>query len=81
MLYNRMLDSFIRHKGYRAEEVKNIGKITKFITPAKFSNCLITEEKKSPSDPSIRPERKSAGIRTKYPNNGASTSQNQAISK
>ena len=32
--------------GYNADDAKNIGKITKFITPAKFSNCLIAEDKK-----------------------------------
>jgi hypothetical protein len=37
------------HKGYRAVDIKNIGKITKFITPAKFSSCLIKEDNNRPN--------------------------------
>src|ERR1700737_3992366 len=55
------LPSCPRHSGYSAEEAKNIGKITKFITPAKFSSCLIPDEISMPSAPSIRPDSTSAG--------------------
>ena len=51
----------MRQSGYSAEEAKNIGKITKFMTPAKFSSCLMTDDMKSASAPSISPESTSAG--------------------
>ena len=54
-----------RHSGYSAEEAKNIGKITKFMTPAKFSSCLTSDEISMPSAPSISPERMSAGSTVK----------------
>ena len=44
MLNKSNEESLIFQRGYKAELKKNIGKITKFITVAKFSNCLITEE-------------------------------------
>ncbi len=44
ILNNKIDESFIFQRGYSAELKKNIGKITKFITVAKFSNCLITDE-------------------------------------
>ena len=44
-ILNKIIEeSFIFHKGYKAELRKNMGKITKFITVAKFSSCFITEE-------------------------------------
>jgi hypothetical protein len=44
ILNNKIDESFIFHSGYKAELRKNIGKITKFITVAKFSNCFITDD-------------------------------------
>jgi hypothetical protein len=55
--------------------VKNIGKITKFITPAKFSSCRITEDNSNPNAPSIMPERISAGSTVTYPGQGGVMSQ------
>ena len=49
-----------------------MGKITKFITPAKFSNCRMTEESSSPKAPSISPARISAGNTARYPTGGGS---------
>ena len=42
-------------------EAKNIGKITKFMMPAKFSSCLMVEDSSMPSAPNIMPVRMSAG--------------------
>ncbi len=53
--------SMTRHKGYSAEDAKNIGKMTKFMIPAKFSSCLISDDKSMPSAPSMRPARTRAG--------------------
>ena len=76
-----MLASFIFHSGYNALDRKNIGKITKFITPAKFSNCLIKLDNINPSAPKKNAIKKIAGIALKYPNSGISTSTNWAKSK
>ena len=43
------------HNGYKAEEIKNIGNIAKFIVPAKFSNCFMYTDNNRPNDPSISP--------------------------
>ncbi len=51
----------MRHKGNKALEMKNIGKITKFITPAKFSSCLTVAESAMPSAPSMNPQITKAG--------------------
>ena len=53
--------SAIFHSGYKALDMKNIGKMTKFITPAKFSSCLIVDEINNPRAPSITPVRISTG--------------------
>ena len=79
--YNHSLVSSIFHNGYRAEDAKNIGKITKFITPAKFSSCLIAEDRNIPKAPSISPETIKAGKRDKYPKIGGFMSQNEAINR
>ena len=52
----------MRHSGYSAEDAKNIGKITKFITPAKFSSCRMALDRNRPIAPSTSPDRISAGI-------------------
>src|ERR1700754_3272290 len=62
MKYTTGLDCCTSHSGYSAEEAKNIGKITKFITPAKFSNCLMPDDSSIPSEPIIMPDRIRAGI-------------------
>ena len=36
--------------------MKYIGKITKFMVPAKFSSCLMWTDSSSPTEPSIRAE-------------------------
>ena len=46
-----MLASCIFHNGYKALERENIGKITKFITRAKFSNCFIKLDNSKPKEP------------------------------
>ena len=46
----------MRHNGYSAEDAKNMGNITKFITPAKFSSCLISDDNSNPSAASIKPD-------------------------
>ncbi len=58
-----------------------MGKITKFITPAKFSSCRITDERKSPSAPSINPASTSAGITLRYPRGGALIPHHHAIAR
>ena len=47
--------------GKSAGEMKNIGKITKFMVPAKFSSCLTCTDKSNPRAPNIIPVRTSAG--------------------
>ena len=42
--------------------MKNSGKITKFITPAKFSSCLIKDDNNKPKAPSIIPTSTKAGM-------------------
>ena len=64
-----------------AEDAKNIGKITKFITPAKFSSCFIADDKNIPNDPNISPEKISAGSIVKYPEIGGIMFQKEAINK
>src|SRR4051795_12619511 len=59
--HSSRLDSFTRQSGYSAEEAKNIGKITKFITPAKFSSWRMSDDSTSPNAPNISPDRISAG--------------------
>jgi hypothetical protein len=46
-------DSSSFHNGYRAVDMKYIGKMTKFIVPAKFSSCLMCTLSSRPSEPSI----------------------------
>ena len=53
--------SCIFHRGYRAVDRKKVGKMTKFITPAKFSSCRMAEDSSIPSAPSISPLTTSAG--------------------
>ena len=48
-----------------ADDAKNIGKTTKFMTPAKFSSWRISEDITRPSAPSIMPTRISAGSTAK----------------
>ena len=55
--------------------------MTKFITPAKFSNCFIADDKNIPKDPNIKPEIIRAGRIVKYPEIGGIISQNEAIIK
>src|SRR6185312_938094 len=74
MVYKTGLDYCTSHSGYSAEEAKNIGKMTKFITPAKFSSWRMTDDMKRARDPSISPARISAGTRVRYPANGSSNS-------
>src|SRR5262249_58372534 len=76
-----VLPSLTRHSGYSADDAKNIGKITKFIAPAKFSSCLLTDDISMPSAPSMRPDRTRAGRTATYPSGGASISQNQAMAR
>jgi hypothetical protein len=38
-----------------------MGKMTKVITPAKFSSCLMSDDNSMPSAPSIRPDNAKAG--------------------
>src|SRR5438270_3306788 len=59
--HRNRLDSFTRQSGYSAEDAKNIGKMTKFITPAKFSSWRMQEDSTRPSAPSISPLSTSAG--------------------
>src|SRR5262249_60665539 len=63
------------------DDAKNMGKITKFIAPAKFSSCLLTDDINMPSAPSMRPDRTRAGRTATYPSGGASISQNQAMAR
>ena len=53
--------------------------MTKFITPAKFSSCLIADDKNIPRDPNIKPEIIKAGRIVKYPEIGGIMSHNDAI--
>ncbi len=46
-------DSCSFHSGYSAELMKNIGKITKFMVPAKFSSWRTWTDSSRPSAPSI----------------------------
>ena len=46
-------------------KAKNIGKMTKFMTPAKFSSCLISDEISIPKAPSMNPLSNSAGNSTR----------------
>ena len=58
-LVRNRLDSRIFHSGYSADERKNIGKMTKFMTPAKFSSWRMVVDSSRPMAPSIsrrRPE-------------------------
>ena len=67
------------HKGYNAEEMKNIGKITKFIVPAKFSNCLIYTDINKPKAPSIIPNKIVAGRMYSHPKTGVEKFTNRLI--
>ena len=73
--------SRIFHSGYSAEDRKNIGKITKFITPAKFSSCLMKDDSISPSAPSISPPTSSAGMTAMKPKAGMRTPQSAAMAR
>src|ERR1700730_5602427 len=48
--------------------------MTKFMGPAKFSSCLLTDDTSMPSAPSMRPERIKAGRTAMYPIQGGSMS-------
>ena len=71
----------ISRKGARCWLPRRIGKITKFITPAKFSNCLIAEDRNIPNAPNIKPEKINAGRIVKYPDGGGIISQKEAINR
>ncbi len=56
-------------------------KIIEFITPAKFSSCLIADERNIPKAPNIRPDNISAGRIVIYPVIGGIIFQKLAIIK
>jgi hypothetical protein len=54
-------DSCSFHSGYSAVLRKNIGKMTKFMVPAKFSSCFTYTDSTSPSAPSISAASRNTG--------------------
>src|SRR5471032_2952344 len=71
--YNHSLDSRIFHSGYSADDRKNNGKITKFITPAKFSSWRMALDSSRPSALSINATSSNAGNAINIPRAGGCT--------
>ncbi|MNC35967.1 hypothetical protein D3C75_844670 [compost metagenome] len=79
--YSHWLASRIFHNGYSAEDRKNSGKITKFITPAKFSSWRIAFDSNSPRALSISATSNNAGSASNKPVAGGFTPYNQAMAR
>ena len=71
--YSHSLASRIFHSGYSAEDRKNMGKITKFMTPAKFSSWRMPFDSSNPRALSISATSSRAGRATSRPSGGGCT--------
>ena len=71
--YSHSLESRIFHNGYSADDMKNSGKITKFITPAKFSSWRIAFDSNRPRALSINATSSKAGRAINRPMAGGCT--------
>ncbi|MNH19444.1 hypothetical protein D3C79_791800 [compost metagenome] len=79
--YNHWLASRIFHNGYSADDRKNSGKITKFITPAKFSSWRMAFDSNSPRALSMKATSSNAGSAISKPAAGGCTPYNQAMAR
>ena len=61
--------------------MKNMGKMRKFITPAKFSSWRMREERNMPRAESVRPVSTSTGSSASRPASGTSVPHSQAMAR